>query len=57
MKAEGTDAARALAFQQAYGALRNRILAFAALPIEELDRLALQRPVDDIAARSPGAEA
>ena len=47
--AEGTDAEKRLAFQHAYGALRNRILAFAALPIASLDRVALQRQVDDIA--------
>lgn len=48
-KAEGTDAEKRLAFQQAYGALRNRILAFAALPFDTLDRVALQREVDHIA--------
>ncbi len=31
VKAEGTDAERSLAFQQAYGTLKNRIRAFAAL--------------------------
>ena len=49
VKAEGTDAEKSLAFQQAYGALRNRIRTFAALPLETLDRVALQRAVDDIA--------
>ena len=49
VKAEGTDAAKALAFQHAYGALQNRIKAFTALPIAELDRIALQKAVDDIA--------
>jgi len=48
VKAEGTEAQKSLAFQQAYGALRNRIHAFAALKIETLDRLALQRAVDEI---------
>lgn len=48
-RAEGSDAETALAFQQAYGALRNRILAFAALPIATLDRVALQKAVDQIA--------
>jgi arsenate reductase len=48
VKAEGTDAQKSLAFQQAYGALRNRIAAFTALPIASLDRIALQRAVDDI---------
>ncbi|MHA7851242.1 arsenate reductase/protein-tyrosine-phosphatase family protein [Roseovarius sp.] len=49
VKAEGTDAQKSLAFQQAYGALRNRILAFTALPLETLDRISLQQAVDDIA--------
>ena len=49
VKAQGTEAQRALAFQQAFGALRNRVLAFAALPLDQIDRLSLQRAVDDIA--------
>ncbi|MCB4454236.1 arsenate reductase/protein-tyrosine-phosphatase family protein [Leisingera sp. McT4-56] len=48
-KATGTDAERRLAFQQAYGLLRNRIKAFAALPFETLDRMSLQHQVDSIA--------
>ncbi|MBV7407800.1 helix-turn-helix domain-containing protein [Maritimibacter sp. DP1N21-5] len=49
VKATGTDAEKALAFQQAYGALRRRIEAFVALPVESLDRIALQTAIDDIA--------
>ncbi len=49
-KATGTLAERRLAFQQAYGALRNRIEAFAALPIDTHDRIALQSAVDGIGA-------
>ena len=49
VKAEGTNAEKRLAFQHAYGALRHRILAFTALPIETLNRVALQREVDNIA--------
>ncbi|UWQ39112.1 helix-turn-helix domain-containing protein [Leisingera aquaemixtae] len=48
VKATGTDAERRLAFQQAYGLLRNRIKAFVALPFDTLDRLSLQHRVDDI---------
>ncbi len=48
VKAQGTDAQKSLAFQQAYGALRNRIESFAALPFASLDRVALQAAVDDI---------
>lgn len=48
VKTQGTDAEKALAFQHAYGALKRRIDAFVALPIESLDRIALQKAVDDI---------
>ncbi len=48
VKATGTEAERGLAFHQAYGALRERIRAFAALPFTALDRLSLQRAVDGI---------
>lgn len=48
VKATGTDAEKSLAFQQTYGALKHRIEAFAALPIDSLDRLALQSAVDKI---------
>lgn len=51
-KAEGTDAERSLAFRQAYGALQNRIRAFAALPIPSLDRISLQAAVDEIGHRT-----
>lgn len=50
VKAEGSDAQRALAFQHTYGALRNRLSVFCALPFAQLDRMALQKAVDDIAA-------
>ncbi|SFT86593.1 arsenate reductase/protein-tyrosine-phosphatase family protein [Sedimentitalea nanhaiensis] len=52
VKAGGTDAQKSLAFQQAYGILKNRIAAFSALPLRELDRISLQRAIDDI-ARTP----
>jgi arsenate reductase len=48
VQAEGTEAERALAFQNVYGALRNRVQAFVALPIEALDAMSLQRAVDEI---------
>lgn len=53
VKVEGTNAEKALAFQQAYGALKHRIEAYVALPIETLDRIALQKAVDDIGRASP----
>jgi len=57
VKATGTDAQKSLAFQQAYGALRNRIIAFAALPLDQLDRIALQKAVDDIGRTDADASA
>ncbi len=48
VKASGSDAERSLAFQGAYGALRNRIGVFTALPMNTLDRMSLQKAVDDI---------
>jgi arsenate reductase len=57
VKAEGTDAQKSLAFHQAYGALHNRIKVFAALPIASLDRISLQRAVDDIGRTDAGARA
>lgn len=48
VKAEGNDAQKALAFQEAYGALKQRIDLFTALNIESLSRLALQARIDDI---------
>jgi len=48
VKVAGTDAEKSLAFQQTYGALRNRMVGFTALPIASLDRLSLQQAVDDL---------
>ncbi len=49
VKAEGTEAEKGLAFAKAFGELHRRITAFAALPVADLDRLALQRDIDSIA--------
>ena len=57
VKAVGTEAERNLAFHQAYGALQNRIRAFAALPIASLDRISLQKAVDAIAQTGAGDSA
>lgn len=57
VQVEGTDAQKSLAFHQAYGALQNRIKAFTALPVSSLDRISLQRAVDDIGAAQAGASA
>lgn len=48
VKVEGTDAGKSLAFHQTYGALRNRMTGFTALPITSLDRISLQKAVDEI---------
>ena len=55
VKVEGSDAEKSLAFHQAYGALRNRIIAFTSLPIASLDRIALQKAVDDLGRTNEGA--
>ena len=55
--AEGTEAEKSLAFQRAYGMLRNRIMAFTALPLETLDRKSLQAAVDDIGPEDGEAQA
>ncbi|WP_371157410.1 metalloregulator ArsR/SmtB family transcription factor [Jannaschia sp. 2305UL9-9] len=57
VKMTGTDGAKALAFQQAYGALRNRIVAFTSLPFDQLDRMALQSAVDEIGLQQDAADA
>ena len=45
---QGTDTEQRRAFREAYVALENRIKLFVALPIAKLDRMAIQRTVDDI---------
>jgi arsenate reductase (thioredoxin) len=49
--AQGTEAEQRRAFRDAYVALENRIKLFVALPIDKLDRLAIQRSVDEIGGR------
>ena len=48
VKVDGTDAERSHVFRQTYGALRSRMTRFTALPIASLDRISLQKAVDDI---------
>jgi arsenate reductase (thioredoxin) len=45
---EGDDARRALAFADTYRMLNNRIGIFTSLPLTSLDKLTLQRRLDDI---------
>jgi protein-tyrosine-phosphatase/DNA-binding transcriptional ArsR family regulator len=53
VKATGTDAEKALAFAQTYGALRRRIEAFVELPFASLSRMSLQARVDAIGTDIP----
>ena len=55
VKAQGTEAEKRLAFHQTYGALRNRLSAFAALSFEALDRGSLQKQIDAI-GKAPATE-
>jgi len=48
VKVEGTQAEKSLAFATAYGQMLRRVQAFAALPLEQLDRLSLQSRLDEI---------
>ena len=46
--AEGTEAERHLAFDDAYRMLNNRISIFVSLPMTSIDKLALQKRLHDI---------
>jgi arsenate reductase (thioredoxin) len=48
---QGTEGERRRAFRDAYVTLENRIKLFVALPIDKLDRMAVQRNVDEIGGR------
>jgi protein-tyrosine-phosphatase len=56
VEAEGSPAEIALAFKDAYRMLHQRIGVFTALPIRSLDRLSLQRRLEEI-GRMHGATA
>jgi arsenate reductase len=51
--AEGTEAERHLAFADAYRMLLNRISIFTSLPMRSLDRLSLQKHLDEIGRSLP----
>ena len=54
---EGDDITRLMAFRTAFRELENRIKIFVALPFASLDRLKLQRQLDDIGGmRAPDAQ-
>ncbi len=48
----GSEMAQRQAFRQAFAVLERRIKLFLSLPIETLDRLVLQRRVDEIGGTS-----
>jgi arsenate reductase len=51
--AEGTDAEKHLAFAEAYRMLNNRISIFISLPMNVIDKLALQKRLDEIGRNLP----
>jgi protein-tyrosine-phosphatase len=52
---DGTDAEKHLAFADTYRMLNNRISIFTSLPLASLDKLALQRRLDEIGRNLPKA--
>ncbi|WP_391482879.1 helix-turn-helix domain-containing protein [Nereida sp. NH-UV-3] len=48
IQTDGSAAETSLAFRQMYDGLHNRIAAFTALPFQSLDRLSLQKSLDEI---------
>ncbi len=54
--ATGTPAEIQLAFSDAYRMLANRISVFVSLPLTSLDRLALQKRLDQIGGQQNVAE-
>ena len=58
--ASGSEAERAFAFADTYRMLNQRISVFVSLPLRSLDKLSLQRRLDDIGrnkAESPREKA
>lgn len=53
--ATGSDAQKMLAFRNTFRALEHRIRVFVNLPIASLDRLRLQRRLDEIGPQQPAA--
>ena len=52
---EGTEAEKHLAFAEAYRMLNNRISTFVSLPVNMVDKLALQKRLDEIGRNLPKA--
>jgi arsenate reductase len=53
--AEGSDAEKALAFADTLRMLTNRISIFVNLPLKTIDKLSLQRRLDEIGKNRPSA--
>lgn len=53
--AEGSDAERHLAFAEAYRQLTNRISIFTSLPLQALDKMSLQKRLNEIGRKLPEA--
>ena len=51
--AEGSEVERRLAFADAYRQMNNRISIFTSLPITSLDKLSLQKRLDEIGRKMP----
>lgn len=54
--AEGTEVEKHLAFADAFRMLYNRISIFTSLPMKSLDKLSLQRQLDEIGKTNPVEE-
>lgn len=54
--AEGNEIERRLAFSEAYRMLRNRISIFVNLPMDSLNRMALQKNLDEIGLNQDRAD-
>jgi len=54
-KVEGTDAEKHLAFAETYRMMNNRISVFTSLPMDMVDKLALQSRLHDIGGNKPNA--
>ena len=50
---EGTDAEKRAFFADVYGQIHNRISIFVSLPIVSLDKLSLQKRLDEIGTKQP----
>jgi protein-tyrosine-phosphatase len=51
--AEGSEVERRLAFADSYRQLSNRISIFVSLPLQSLDKLSLQKRLDEIGRKMP----